>query len=49
MTLKVVGEVQYGPETREQWRKRLITKLNEKFEEMNSCSKQSDEHKNYFC
>ena len=48
-SIEVVGGVQYGPETREEWRTRLTAELNEKFENMNSCGKQSDEHKNYFC
>ena len=30
-SIEVVGEVNYGPETIEEWRKRLTTNLNEKF------------------
>ena len=38
----------YGLETREEWRKRLIAELNEKFDQINTIGKQSDEHKEYF-
>jgi hypothetical protein len=45
-SIEVVVEQQYGPETREEWKKRLQSKLKEKcFETMNA---QSDEHKEYF-
>ena len=40
--------VTYGPETREEWRKRLIAELNKKFDQINTVGKQSDEHKEYF-
>ena len=36
-SIEVVEEVNYGPETREEWRKRLTTNLNEKFKKMNNC------------
>jgi hypothetical protein len=44
-SIEVVVEQQYGPETREEWKTRLQSKLKEKFEAMNV---QSDEHKKYF-
>ena len=47
-SIEVVGEVNYGPETIEEWRKRLTTNLNEKFKKMNNCGKQSEEHNKYF-
>ena len=40
--IEVVGEVNYGPETIEEWRKRLTTNLNEKFKKMNNCGKQKE-------
>ena len=40
--------VPYGPETREEWRKKLIAELNERFDQINTVGKQSDEHKEYF-
>ena len=37
--------VPYGLEKREEWKKRLIAELNEKFDQINTVGKQSDEHK----
>ena len=40
--------LQYGPETREEWRERLTAALKEKFNQINTVDKQSDEHEKYF-
>ena len=40
--------LQYGPETREEWRKRLTAALKEKFNQINTVEKQSDENEKYF-
>lgn len=42
---EVVVHVPYGPRTREEWRKSLITELKKKLDQINAVDKQSDEHK----
>ena len=47
-SIEVVVEQQYGPETREEWKKRITANLKERIDEINTVGKQSDEYEKYF-
>ena len=47
-SIEVVVEQQYGPETREEWKKRITASLKERIDGINTVGKQSDEYEKYF-